>query len=391
MAQNEMAVPSLNKLMDRLAAFETTDLPVISLYLNMQADQHGKQDYERFLRKEFSTRAKLYEAHTPARESFDRDAERIREYLASEARPQSNGIAIFACAGANDFFEAVQLEAPIDNHRLYIYNQPHLYPLARLIDQYPRYAVLVCDTNRARIFVFGRGATIETEEIQNVKVPRTKVGGWSQMRFQRHADNYHLMHAKEVVDALGRIAEEERVEHIILAGDEVIIPVLREQLPKALEEKVIDVVSLDINTPEHEIFETTLDSLREHDAQTDVEKVQRAIDQYRAGGLGVVGVRATLEALTMGQVDELFLTASMREIQAEPQDVEELELDAVITGEPVVAGSDPASEHIEPASVIMADELVTKAQQTSARVTFIEDPTLLAEFGGVAAALRYNL
>ena len=391
MAQNEAALPSLNKLMDRLAAFETTELPVLSLYLNMQVNQHGKPDYERFLRKELNERARLYEPHTPARESFDRDAERIQEYLAAETRPQSNGIAIFACAGADDFFEAVQLEAPFENHRLYIYNQPHLYPLARLIDQYPRYAVLLADTNRARIFVFGRGTTIETEEIENVKTNRHKAGGWSQMRFQRHIDNYHQQHAKEVIDTLGRIVESESAQHIILAGDEVIVPMLREEMPKALEEKVIDVVSLDINTPEHEIFSTTLEALQEHDAQSDAEKVERLLDQYRAGGLGVVGIRATHEALTMGQVDELFLTASMREIQAEAVDVDELELDAVITGDPVVAGSDPASEHIEAPSVILADELVTRAQQTSATVTFIEDATLLAPYGGVGAILRYRI
>ncbi|HVF50672.1 MAG TPA: Vms1/Ankzf1 family peptidyl-tRNA hydrolase [Pyrinomonadaceae bacterium] len=382
---------SLNKLMDKLAAFEHTDLPFLSLYLNAQANQHGQQDYERFLRKEFRERAKTYEAHTPARESFDRDVERINAYLADKARPQSNAIAIFACAGANDFFEAVQLEAPLDKHRLYIYNQPHLYPLARLIDQFPRYAVLVCDSNRARIFVFGRGTTLEAEEIQNVKINRHKAGGWSQMRFQRHADNYHLLHAKEVADALGRIVDEERAEHVILAGDEVIIPVLREQLPKALTEKVIDIVSLDINTPEHEIFDTTLESLREHDAETDAEKVKRLFDEYRAGGLGVVGARATLEALAMGQVDELFLTASIQEIKAADEDIEALELEVVITDDPVVAGSDPASDQMETPSVVMADELVTRAQQTAATVTFVEDPALLAEVGGVGALLRYRI
>jgi peptide chain release factor subunit 1 len=375
--------------MDRLAAFETTELPVISLYLNMQADQHGQQNYERFLRKEFRERARTYAAHTPERESFDRDVERINAYLADETRPSANGVAIFACAGANDFFEAVQLDAPIEHHRLYIYNQPHLYPLARIMDQFPRYVALVADTNRARIVVFGRGTAINTEEIQNVKINRHKAGGWSQMRFQRHADNYHLHHAKELVETLERIVAEERAEHVVLAGDEVIIPVLREQLPKALAEKVIDIVSLDINAPEHEIFDATMESLREHDAQTDAEKVERVINAYRSGGLGVVGATATLEALTMGQVDELLLTASMQEIKALEEDISEL--DVVITGEPVVAGTDGAVQNLETPSVVMADELVTRAQQTAARVTFIEDPELLANFGGVGALLRYRI
>ena len=387
--QTGAAGPSLNKLIDKLAAFEPTNLPVISLYLNAQSNEHGKTDFDRFLRKEFSERAKTWAAHTPERESFDRDAERIQQYLEGVS-PSANGVAVFACAGADDFFEAAQLDAPIESHRLYIYNQPHLYPLARVAEQYRRYAALVCDTNRARIFVFGQGATVASDEIENVKVNRTKVGGWSQMRFQRHADNYHMQHAKEIVETLDQLVEKEGVEAVILAGDEVIIPVLRAQLPKRLEDKVIDVLSLDIRAPEKEVYEASLEAMRAYDAQTDAEKVERLINEYRGGGLAVVGATDTLNALSMGQVDELFLTATMREIKGEREDVEILSDNEVV--EPELAASDPAAvANIEPDSVIVADELVTRAQQTSAGITFIEDPGLLAEFGGVGATLRYRI
>src|SRR5205814_332254 len=229
----------------------------------------------RFLRREFNERARTYKAHTPERESFDRDAERINDYLANELRPETNGVAVFACAGAGDFFEAIQLAAPVENHRLYIYNQPHLYPLARAMDQYPRYAVLVADTNRARLFVFGRGKALQRDEVRNVKTRGARIGGWSQMRYQRHLEQYHLQHAKEVVDQLERVVREDDVLHVVLAGDAVIIPKLREQFPKAVADKVVDVLSLDINAPEHEILEESLEAMRRYDAQTDAEKVER--------------------------------------------------------------------------------------------------------------------
>src|SRR5919199_2736268 len=308
MAQSGAAESNtLEQIIDRLAEFEPTGLPVISLYLNAQANERGRQDFDRFLRKEFPERARTYPAHTPERESFDRDAERIREYLAGELRPETNGVAVFACAGAGDFFEAIQLAAPIERHRLYIYNQPHLYPLARVLDEYPRYAVLVADTNRARLFVFGRGKALQRDEIQNVKTKGSKVGGWSQMRYQRHLEQYHLQHAKEVADQLERAVREDDLRHIILAGDEVIIPKLKEQLPKAVAEKVVEVLSLDINAPEHEILEESLEAMRRYDAQTDAERVERLLDEYRAGGLAVVGARDTLAALAMGQVEELII------------------------------------------------------------------------------------
>jgi peptide subunit release factor 1 (eRF1) len=39
----------------------------------------------------------------------------------------------------------------------------------------------------------------------------------------------------------------------------------------------------------------------------------------------------------------------------------------------------------------VADDLVTKARQTAARITFVEDPALLEPFGGVAAILRFRI
>jgi peptide chain release factor subunit 1 len=375
---------SLNEHLDRLAAFEPAPFPVISLYLNTQPDQHGRDNFDSFVRKEFSARAKTYPLRSSDRESFDRDTERINKYLQNDLRPSTNGLALFACAGADDFFEAVQLEAPVEEHRLYVTNQPHLYPLAHLNDQYPRYAALLADTNSARLFVFGLGELLDKQEVSSPKVNRTSVGGWSQARYQRHVDNVHLHHAKEVIEALDRLVREDKVEKIIMAGDEVIVPVLREQMPRHLDEKLIDVLRLDTATPEHQVLQATLETMREQDAKDDADRVKRLFGQYRAGGLAVVGAPDTLAALTAGQVDELVLSASLEQFHSDEQEVNKLLTDIA----PVTGGNPSTSE---PPGVIMADTLVTLAQQTGARVTFIEDPELLASVGGIGAFLRYRI
>jgi peptide chain release factor subunit 1 len=375
---------SLNEHLDRMAAFEPSPFPVISLYLNTQADQHGRDNFDSFVRKELNARAKTYPMRSSERESFDRDSERISKYLRDDLRPSTNGLALFACAGADDFFEAVQLEAPVEEHRLYVSNQPHLYPLARLNDQYPRYAALLADTRSARLFVFGLGELLNKQEVSSPKVNRTSVGGWSQARYQRHVDNVHLHHAKEVIEALDRLVREDRVEKIILAGDEVIIPVLREQMPQHLDEKLVDVLRLDTTTPEHQVLQATLETMREQDAKDDEERVKRLFGQYRAGGLAVVGAPDTLAALTLGQVDELVLNASLEHF---PTD--EHALNKLLTDIAPAINNNPGTG--EPPSVVMADTLVTLARQTGARVTFIENPELLADVGGIGAFLRYRI
>jgi peptide chain release factor subunit 1 len=237
----------------------------------------------------------------------------------------------------------------------------------------------LADTNAARLFVFDLGKVLVSKEVQNPKLTRTQVGGWSQMRYQRHVDNYHLHHAKEVVEMLDHVVRDEEAEHVILAGDEVIIPLLREHLPAHLEQKVIDILRLDIRTPEHEVLRETMDALREHNLQSDAEKVRRLLDEYRAGGLAVVGFSDTARALEQGQVDKLLLSASAREIHDDARSFSEV----VIPAEQPDSADEP---HLR-----AADFLVTRARNTGAHLTFIEDSALLADVGGVGALLRYQL
>jgi peptide chain release factor subunit 1 len=380
---NEITDVTLMDQLDELAAFEPNGFPFISLYLNMQPDQHGRDNFESFIRKEFNARAKSFAPESQELASFKSDTARIRTYLRDEVRPSANGLAIFACVGADDYFQAMQLDAPIPLHRLHVSERPHLYPLARLIDQHPRYVALLADTNSARLFVFGLGRVLDREELHNVKLSRTQVGGWSQMRYQRHVDNYHLHHAKEVVEMLDRVMHEEAAKHLILSGDEVIISLLREHLPDRLRQKVIDVLRLEVRTPEHEVLKATMEALREHNLQTDAEKVRLLLDEYRAGGLALVGLRDTAKALDQGQVDELLVSASAREIPYDEEEFDEASMDDASTGQPV--SNDRETQ------LMAADLLVTRARQTGARVTFIEDPALLGAVGGVGALLRYRI
>jgi peptide chain release factor subunit 1 len=350
----------LREQLDGLAAFEPTGAPVLSLYLDMRPDQQGRSNHDTFLRTTVSDR--LASLKGDARKSAERDIERITAYLADVER-STNGLAIFASAGSNDFFQAVPLVVPLEEHQLFIGQVPHLYPLARVNDQYPRYAALLVDTNSARLFVFSLGAAESHEKVQNPKTRRSMQGGWSQARYQRHLANFHLHHMKEVVGILDRVVREEKINHIVVACDEVARPTLMDQLPKHHAEKIVDVVKLDIRTPEQQVLTETLEALRERDAETDADHVQRMLDAWRAGGLGVAGPAGVMRALEMGQVEELLISGTPEQLRAS-------------------TGADKAQ---------LADDLVRKAQQTSARIRFIEDAALLNEVGGVGAILRFRI
>ena len=102
---------------------------------------------------------------------------------------------------------------------------------------------------------------------------------------------------------------DEGIGAIVLAGDNVAVPLVRNELPKDIAARVVDVVKLDDHAPERQIVDATIESLRQKDAETDRERVEAVLGAYRAGGLAAVGVEPTLAALALGQVDELLITA----------------------------------------------------------------------------------
>jgi len=380
-ASKRMALPEqLYTQLDQLAALESGPYPVVSLYLDMRPDNHGRDRFEPFLRKELGDRLRAFHAEGPERESLGHDAEKIRACV-SEVDPSVNGLAIFSCSGA-DLFEAVVLPAPIDEHRLFIADQPHLYPLARILEACPRFAVLIADTNSARLFVVAGNAVQQTERVEGIRTRRHKMGGWAQARYQRHIENFHLHHAKEAAETLARVVREEGIDSVIISGNDVIVPLLKEHIPKDVSSRIVDVLKLGAHAPERDILDATVAAMRVRDAETDREQVEALLGAYRANGLGCVGVEETRLALERGQVDELVLTTVP----------EVLDRDAGLTG-----GDTSAAEQLSAGAPEgtpeerVANELVVSARQTSAKIRFIEDAALLAGVGGVGAFLRFKL
>jgi peptide subunit release factor 1 (eRF1) len=179
-----------------------------------------------------------------------------------------------------------------------------------------------------------------------------------------------------------RIVREDHVSHVILAGDSVVIPLLQEQLPQEMV-SVVEVMKLDIHPSEQDVLTATLAKLQEQEAKTAGEKVDRLMQQYRSRGLAVVGLQETLEALANGQVEELLIIGALEASHPQPEEVQ-----AILA--PEIRDSKGGTESEEPRQASMPDLLVTKAKQTGATVTFIEDAALLQSAGGVAAFLRWR-
>jgi peptide chain release factor subunit 1 len=362
--------------------FEPAGFPFLSVYLNTEPNETGKRDFEVFLRKQLKDHGAVLQSGSSEAESYQADVEKINAFVEG-LDPSTRGVAIFACSGSDGFFERFEFEVPFEENSFTVGEKPDVLPIVKLVSKYPPFAVVAADTNEAHIYVFKRGKTIGQEDIQNIKTNSTLVGGWSQMRYQRHIDNFHQQHAKEVIEEVAKLVREDRIDRVILSGDEsVIIPILKAEIPKEFEDKIAGTMSLNVKSPVHEVFEAASKVIEEHDAELEQQEIGRLLEQNYDDGIGVVGAEDTLKALFNGQVQQLFITANPDDINYSRNEVRSV----LRAYEPGEDGDLPdPSEKTE-----VINEFIRRAAASSDSIRFVSDPSLLKTHGGVGAILRYQ-
>jgi peptide subunit release factor 1 (eRF1) len=387
----------ITKLIEKLGSMEPDGKPFFSIYINAEAGQNGRDTYPIWLKTELSDEEQKYKDDEAELGRFTALTERINNFVENEADPSANGIAIFASLGEGDYFEVVQLDVPFPESRFHSSDRPHIFPLARAVHENPRYAVLWADKNKADIYVFGGETRIRSdvdaqskvESIENEVTSGTSAGGWSQQRFQRRRENFALQHAKEVVAELEEVMKKYSVEHLIIAGDEeTILPVIKPELSKPLEDKLIGSVSIADYQSEDDIREKTLDVVTTEMATLQMKEVERVNDATKAAAkLGTLGVEDTLRALANGQVEELVIASNIDSIDYSKKKIKKI-LKEYEPGDDT-APTD-ATVNVSDAAEI-ADQLVMRAINTAAKIMFVKDDSLLEDAGGVGSILRFNM
>ena len=147
---------TLNESISRLAHLPPSTNPIISCFVNTVPMGNGRPSHLVFLKKAFAERIRSFPERSAARDQLEADRDRILDHLAS-LDPVPRSAAVYACS-AEDLWESLEFRATFDDHRLVVGPVPHLYPLVKLADQAPRYAVCVVDVHQARLVVAGLGA-----------------------------------------------------------------------------------------------------------------------------------------------------------------------------------------------------------------------------------------
>jgi hypothetical protein len=186
---------------------------------------------------------------------------------------------------------------------------PTLVPLlAYQQSQLPHVAVLASRATAelaARTPADDGSDLVRVERERTPDLTRSAPGGWSQPRYQHHAEVIWERNAAEVADVLTDLVDRVRPRFVAVAGDVRAVQFLRDKSPKRVRE-LMEVVGGELASIDHvlEAAGQLVEATVERDTR---ELLDRFEEERGQGDLAAEGAKEVVAALASGQVATLLL------------------------------------------------------------------------------------
>lgn len=356
--------------------------PVVSVYLNTRwADEQQRERVRVFLKKELR-KARQGAASQELAEDLDW-IQAAGESLIEQAQfPEAHGVALFACRSLG-VREVLPVRVPFEDVFV-VSDAPFLRPLAAALEETPSTLVVFVDGESARLIPLNPEGAGEEVALESEVPGRHRQGGWAllaQSRYQRHIHEHRGRHFEAVAEALAHLVEGSRVQQIVLAGQPRTISIFSKHLPQPILGRIVGSVSAARHEPASAMSRRALETLAGLEEQEKGVAVDAVLTEAAKGGRAVAGVDETLEAVTRGAVDRLFILNGFRESGGVCR-----ECGALQSGPTACRLCGKETESIE-----LGEAMVERVIAAGGKTETIGIHQGLARVGGVAARLRYPL
>lgn len=299
-----------------LVDFRSDGAYVVSFYLNIDGQKFPrKQGYEVKLKALLRKGEKdwLASGGTLSKEQkagLREDFQKIDNFVRFNfTRQGAKGIAIFSCTHRG-LWQVYPLPVAMPSN-LIISKEPYAKTLLAVLDEYRRFCTVVVDRRKARIFTVYLGQIEEHFGVFEDDVPaKVKEGEWAglrQTKIAHHIEDHVLRHLKRVAQKTLVFFKEHHFDRLILAGHKETIPKLKEVLHPYLLERVAGQLWIEPEAPLKEVLEKSLAVEERVEKKKEEELIKSLTEKAKPHGQGVIGLKATLEALSMGEVHTLLI------------------------------------------------------------------------------------
>ncbi|MBN2073470.1 MAG: hypothetical protein JW770_05960 [Actinobacteria bacterium] len=379
-------ISGLEKILD----IDPKEDPVISVYLQVDRARVNKNEYLSSLNSMITRRRAEVEKDEVLTKNNKRKIismmDRIKAYYNDKFMTGSTKTSVIF-ARADDLWEEFRLPIVMKS-KIIIDPKPYTQDLRSAFKNYKKYGVLLIDREKAQIY------SIYLEEVREYlaaiisDVP-------SKVNFRSNA----VLREKKI---LGRIEEklhgffkivndrtlelfkENRFDYLILAGRKDIIPNFYNYLHSYLQSKYIGSIVAEPDSGTADIRDKALHFIKDFEDRTKDGLIDRLLDEHNPGGLGVLGIEATIRALIRDQVKILIYNNGFMHKGYVCEDC------LFIT-----TGTGRACPYCGSSKLVLyndiVDEMVEMAINQGSDIVDVDDNERLREAGNIGAVLRYKM
>lgn len=230
-------------------------------------------------------------------------------------RPRGKGLLLFAASG---LWREYTVPVPLPNRVRY--GRPDVHSALWALDEYEPYAIVAVDREHARMMLayLGQTTVVEEEALQlDTSDWRFKAGrqptfakrsgtgasrGTQRDTFEARVDDHVRRFWQGAAQAASQMLRESRIRRLIIGGPEEAAHAVRDLLTEEARRAVVGLVPLPTRADQHEVRARTLPVAQADEHRREQALVSEVLDLAAAGGGGVVGAQATLDALVREQV-----------------------------------------------------------------------------------------
>jgi peptide subunit release factor 1 (eRF1) len=291
-----------------LAAFQSPDVPVVSLYLDVDGRRRPRpQEYERQLDRMVRDALGSFDDGRPASRDLERIAAHVHRGL---DRSRVRGLALFSCESAG-LWEALELPIPVCDE-LVVNRSPQVAQLERLSQEHRSFGVLLADRQRARVLVIEMGEVAHGGALFD-ELPRHEDdrGEWDKDHVHGHqavAAQHHLRRAGQLAFS---VFKRRGFDHLVLSGPESVLAEVERELHSYLRDRIVARLSIPTAAGDDEVRQAVLRV--EEQVERDREcALVRSLRERLSTGTAVAGLGPVLQALLERRVEALLVSPGFR-------------------------------------------------------------------------------
>ncbi len=292
--------------LDELRGYKSTDIPITSLYLNMDPAKYIKEEYIKNLKTLIRNAKENIEKNgysRDARFSLMEDFDKILKFIEPIKDHSFKSIAVFS-SSKNNFFQSYELD---DNLKDMIVTDfvPYTKPLFAYLRMVKRYLVILMKKDKIRVFeVFGNNIEEELDLFKKVRYP-IRPNSYiftNERKYYNKIETEYRKFLREASEEVLDLFMDKGADFVVIGGNKTVGEDLYETLHPYLKERFTDYIDIDFEAHERDILEKVREVNRRIINKLDDELIQEIKAELNKDGLASKGLKNVLNALTIAAV-----------------------------------------------------------------------------------------